>query len=122
MPEKPEFIYNTPGDWQATKMGPYLFDGRGDWIGFVNDRDVYTRDGEWIGTLSKDGRVLRKRTTERKPLTSAIPPKPAYTRADLPGRAPLPMQMAELGFDMIDVLDEDPEIFKRLSDLRPDLD
>ena len=30
--------------------------------------------------------------------------------------------MAELNYSVIDVLDEDPDIFKRISDLRPDLD
>jgi hypothetical protein len=37
-----------------------------------------------------------------------------------PARAPLPPQNAELGFDKIDVLEEDPNIFKRISDLTPD--
>jgi hypothetical protein len=30
--------------------------------------------------------------------------------------------MAELNYSIIDVLEEDPEIFKRISDLRPDMD
>jgi hypothetical protein len=30
--------------------------------------------------------------------------------------------MAELDFSTVDVLVEDPEIFKRVSDLRPDMD
>ena len=122
MAEKPEFIYDTRGDWQATRIGVYLFDGRGDWVGFTANRDVYTRDGEWIGELSRDGRVLRKRAAPRKQLNPNVPPNPNVKKADLPGRAPLPMQMAELRFDTIDVLEEDPEVFKRLSDLRPDMD
>jgi hypothetical protein len=122
MPEKPEFIYNTHGDWQATRVTVHIFDGRGDWVGFVEGRAVYTRDGEWIGDLSKDGRILRKRAGAKRPLNPNVPPKPTLTKRDLPGRSPLPQQMAELGYDTIDVLEEDPEVFKRLSDRRPDLD
>ncbi|MHB8629778.1 MAG: 4-fold beta flower protein [Aggregatilineales bacterium] len=122
MSDKPEFIYDTHGDWLATRIGTYIFDGRGDWVGFVEDRTVYTSDGEWVGDLSKDGRILRKRTAARLTLNSRVPPKPALKKADMPGRAPLPMQMAELRFDTIDVLEEDPEVFKRLSDRRPDMD
>lgn len=122
MPEKPEFIYDTHGDWQATRMGPYLFDSRGEWIGFTEARAVYTRDGEWVGDLAKDGRILRKRAGAKRPLNSSIPPKPTLKKSELPGRAPLPQQMGEFGFDMIDVLEEDPEVFKRLSDRRADMD
>ncbi len=122
MPEKPEFIYNTHGDWQGTRVAQYIFDGRGDWVGFVDGRAVYTRDGEWIGDLSKDGRILRKRAGAKRPLVKTIPVQPALTKRDLPGRAPLPQQMAELGYDTIDVLEEDPDVFRRLSDRRPDMD
>jgi hypothetical protein len=122
MPEKPEFIYDTHGDWQATRIGPYLFDGRGEWIGFVEGRAVHTRDGEWVGDLAKDGRILRKRAGAKRPLNTNIPVKPTIKKSELPGRAPLPQQMGEFGFDMIDVLEEDPEVFKRLSDRRADMD
>ncbi len=122
MAEKPEFIYDTHGDWQATRIEKYVFDGRGEYIGFVEGRTIYTRDGEWVGDLSKDGRILRKRAGAKKPLNPNLPAKPLLKKSDLPGRAPLPQQMAEIGYDTIDVLEEDPEIFKRLSDRRPDLD
>ena len=122
MTEKPEFIYDTHGDWQATRIGPYIFDGRGEWIGFTEGRAVFTRDGEWIGDLAKDGRILRKRAGAKRPLNNNIPPKPPHKKSDMPGRAPLPQQMGEFGFDMIDVLEEDPEVFKRLSDRRADMD
>ena len=122
MTEKPEFIYDTHGDWQATRIGPYIFDGRGEWVGFTEGRSVYTRDGEWVGDLAKDGRILRKRAGAKRPLNSNVPPKPTLKKSDLPGRAPLPQQMGEFGFDTIDVLEEDPEVFKRLSDRRADMD
>jgi hypothetical protein len=120
-PNKPAFIFDTYGDWQATKIGNYLFSPRGEYIGYVEDEDVYKRDGEWIGRLSKDGRILRKRTERRRefhPNPPAVPPRPEK----LPPRAPLPPMMAELNFSTIDVLEEDPGIFKQISDLRPDID
>ena len=92
MTEKPEFIYDTHGDWQATRIGPYIFDGRGEWIGFTEFRSVYTRDGEWVGELAKDGRILRKRAGAKRPLNSNVPPKPTLKKSELPGRAPLPQQ------------------------------
>ncbi len=121
MAEKPEFIYDTHGDWQATRIEQYIFDGRGEYIGFLEGRAVYTRDGEWVGDLSKDGRILRKRAGAKKPLNTNFPIKPTQKKSDLPGRAPLPQQMAEIGYDTIDVLEENPEVFKRLSDRRKDI-
>ncbi|MFQ3568062.1 MAG: hypothetical protein SNJ59_13810 [Aggregatilineales bacterium] len=120
-PKKPFFIFDTAGDWLATKLGDYIFDTRGDYIGFVRGEsyDVYTASGEWIGNLYHDGRIVRKRSAPRPPLLRELPPKPAKPER-LPSRAPLPPQTAELGFDKIDVLEWDPEIFKRLSDLTPD--
>ena len=122
MPDKPEFIYNTSGDWLATAMGQHIFDSRGEYIGYLDQRGVYTRDGEWIGDLSKDGRVLRKRAGKKKPLHPNPLPKPAVKPSNLPGRAPLPPQNAEIGYDTLDVLEEDPDVFKRLSDRRADMD
>jgi hypothetical protein len=120
-PNKPFYIYDTAGDWQAIKFGYFIFDTRGEYIGFcINDvHDVYTAGGEWIGNLIPDGRIVRKRTAPRLPLYKHLPPKPAKPEK-LPARAPLPPQTADLGFDKIDVLEWDPEIFKRLSDLTPD--
>jgi hypothetical protein len=120
-PNKPWFIFDTAGDWLGTKLGNYIFDPRGDYIGFVigENYDVYTASGEWIGYLYHDGRIVRKRSMQRPPLLKSLPPKPAKPDK-LPGRAPLPPQNGELGFDKIDVLEWDPEIFKRLSDLTPD--
>jgi hypothetical protein len=120
-PAKPFFVFDTPGDWHAVVLGHSIFDTRGDYIGFVRgeQHDVFTASGEWIGNLFPDGRIVRKRSTPRPPLLKQLPPKPPKP-ANFPGRAPLPPQNAELGFDKLDVLDEDPDIFKRLSDLTPD--
>jgi hypothetical protein len=121
-PIKPQFIYNTSGDWMATVLGPHIFDSRGEYIGFTEGANAYTRDGEWVGDVSKDGRILRKRTGKTKPLHPNPVAKPLTKPSTLPGRAPLPPQTADIGYDMIDVLEEDPEVFKRLSDRRADMD
>ncbi|MBW4435785.1 MAG: hypothetical protein KME04_01530 [Pleurocapsa minor GSE-CHR-MK-17-07R] len=118
---KPFFVFDTPGDWHAVVLHHYIFDSRGEYIGFVmgEQHDVFTASGEWIGNLYPDGRIIRKRGTPRPPLLKQLPPKPPKP-ANFPARAPLPPQNGELGFDKLDVLDEDPEVFKRLSDLTPD--
>ncbi|NDJ76574.1 MAG: hypothetical protein GYB65_09980 [Chloroflexi bacterium] len=120
-PNKPYFIFDTYGDWQATKIGNHIYSSRGDYIGFVEGEDVYKRDGEWVGRLSKDGRILRKRTERRRDFHPNPPAKPEKPEK-MPPRAPLPPMMAELNYSVIDVLDEDPDTFKRISDLRPDMD
>jgi hypothetical protein len=122
-PSKPLFIFTTSGDWSATLLDVRLYDTRGEYIGFIEgaaEKLVYTREGEWVGMLTKDGRITRKRGAQRRPLHAAplakLPQKPA-----LPGRSPLPPQMSELSYDTVDMLEEDPDVFKRLSDRRKDL-
>ncbi len=121
-PQKPEFVFNTAGDWQATVIeGKYVYDTRGEYVGYLEARAVYTRDGEWVGDLAKDGRILRKRAGKSRPLHPNPVGRPT-AKPTLPGRAPLPPQNAEISYDTIDVLEEDPDVFKRLSDRRPDMD
>ncbi len=120
-PNKPVFVYDTHGDWLATKIGNAVYDTRGDYVGYLEGEDVYKRDGEWIGRLSKDGRILRKRSERRTELHPNPPPVPEKPER-LPPRAPLPPMTASLEYSIVDVLDEDPEIFKRVSDLRPDME
>ncbi len=120
-PNRPVFIFDTRGDWYATRVGDFIFSPRGEYVAYVEDGEVYKRDGEWIGRLSKDGRILRKRTERRRELHPNPPPAPSKPE-NLPPRAPLPPMMAELTYGVIDVLDEDPDTFKRISDLRPDMD
>lgn len=113
------FIWNTHGDWIATLVNGHLWDPAGNWIGWVEGEDVYKADGEWIGTLSRDGRILRRRSELRHGLHPRIPPTPP--KPDLPALPPLPPLFAELSHSVVDVLERDPDIFKRLSDLRRDI-
>ncbi len=119
-PNKPFFIFDTAGDWHATVLGWYIFDARGDYIGFIRNEgfDVYTTSGEWIGNIINDGRIIRNRNADRPPLLKQLPAKPPKPK--LPPRAPLAPQTGDLGFSKIDVLEWDPEVFKRISDLTPD--
>jgi hypothetical protein len=117
---KHEFIFDTRGDWMMTRIGGYLWDTRGNWVAWLEEQNVYSLDGEYLGTLSHDHRLLRKRSGNRPPLRTDIPPKPP--KPDLPARAPLPPMFAELRYDTIDVLEEDPDVLKRVSELRPDMD
>lgn len=120
-PNKPVFIFDSHGDWLATKIGDYIWDSRGDYVGYISGTDVFKRDGEWVGRLSKDGRILRKRT-ERRTELDPQPPLPPSKPERMPARAPLPPMMASLEFSIIDVLEEEPDVFKRISDLRKDMD
>jgi len=116
---KPQFIWNTAGDWSATLVDGFVFDQGGFWVGWLDGEEVFTTDGEWVGTLSRDLRILRKRAAPRPPLRTDLPPRPP--KPDLPGRAPLPPSFSELTYAIYDVLEEDPEVFKRLSDMRRDM-
>src|SRR5258706_3811756 len=120
-PTKPFFIYNRRGYGRLPAVPPYIYDTRGECIGFLEGQDVYTFDGEWVGGLIKDGRITRKRAGKKKPLHPNPPPKLKVKPSNLPARAPLPPQTGDLSYDTVDVMEEDPEIFKRLSDRRKDL-
>jgi hypothetical protein len=121
-PDEPFFVFDSHGEWHATLLNNCLWDARGDYIGFVRgaNHDVYTVYGEWIGNLSPDGRIVRKRVTNRQvmlKIRKLPPPKPN----NLPPRAPLPPMTADLGYHYIDVLEWDPNVFKNVPDLKPDL-
>lgn len=121
---KPFFVYDTRGEWHATLIDGCLWDARGDYIGFVRgeNHDVYTAYGEWVGNLAKDGRIVRKRNLyERPKLLNDRPARPAKP-TNLPPRAPLPPLTGDLGYSLIDVLDWDPDIFKNVPDVKPDLE
>ena len=110
-------IYSTNGEWVALLREGRLYDTRGDWIGWLEGRDVYTRDGEYAGFLSDDGRILRERVRRQRPRRPA-PPTPPRIRP--PAKVPLAPLFAEQPWNLVDVFEEAPEVFKYISDLRPD--
>ncbi len=112
-------IYSTTGKWVALLENDHLYDTTGEWIAWIEDRDVYTRDGEWVGFLSGDGRVLRERIRKQRPLRPA-PPAPCKIKP--PATVPLPPMFAELPWNLVDVFEEEPEVFQFVSELRPDLE
>ena len=110
-------IYATSGEWVALLQNGYLFDTRGEWIGWLDGQDVYSLDGFYVGVLSTDSRILRERLRPERP-RHRLPPAPPKTRP--PAMVPLAPLFAELPWKTIDVFEEEPEVFKFISDLRPD--
>ena len=103
---RPKPIYTTNGDWSALIVMPYIFDTRGEWIGWVSSEDeVYDIDGSYVGWLTDEGRILRKRSTNKTEKLEA-PDPPDSLRA--PATIPLPPLMRELPYGVIDVFEEEP--------------
>ncbi len=101
-------IYTTKGDWSALMVFPFVFNTQGEWVGWVTpDRQVYDVDGHYVGWLTADPRVLRRRTYDQ-PLPRKTPPV-APERIRPPATVPLPPMMADLPFENVDVLLEEPE-------------
>ncbi len=121
-PEKTFFIFDTRGDVHGVLIGQYLYDMRGEYMGYVRGEDynVFTGSGEWVGNIWPDGRIVRKRNFQRPPLETDKPA--AQPKIRITARIPLPAMAADLGFDKVDVLEWDDEIFKRISDLTPDIE
>lgn len=116
-------IYTSRGDLGAFLLYPYIYNVRGEWIGWVgSDRSVYSVHGNYVGMLSKDPRILRKRewTIDTKPHKQPPPPPPPIRP---PAHVPLAPLMAEVKLNMIDVLDEAPELMPPIDfgDLREDM-
>ena len=105
---KPIPIYNTPGDWVAMMLYPYIYSTVGEWIGWITPKkDVYNVHGIYVGWLTKEPRILRRRTQEGMLARRDPPPKPDRIRP--PATVPLPPMMAELPFEILDVFDDDRE-------------
>jgi hypothetical protein len=101
-------IYSTKGDWSALMVFPFVFNTLGEWVGWVTpDRQVYDVDGLYVGWLTPDPRVLRRRTYDQ-PLPRKTPPV-APERIRPPATVPLPPMMADLPFENVDVLLDEPE-------------
>ncbi|MBN2043965.1 MAG: hypothetical protein JW757_02995 [Anaerolineales bacterium] len=101
-------VYSSKGDTEAYLQYPYLFNCQGDWIGFVTrDREVYSVYGQYVGWLSNDPRILRKRSYSYDKPKITPPPKPK--KLVVPALGPLAPLMAELTYDVVDILQEWPD-------------
>jgi hypothetical protein len=74
-----------------------------------------------VGTLTNDPRIIRKRSIESMPRQKP-PQAPAPMR--VLANIPLPKMMSDLTPDMIDVLQDEPELLHTLDagELRLDMD
>jgi hypothetical protein len=117
-------IYTTQGDVGAFLLYPYIYSAIGDWIGWVtSDRGVYSVHGHFVGTLSKGPRILRKREWDSATAPPRQPP-PSPPPIRPPVNVPLAPQMAEVALNMIDVLEEAPELMPPVDfgELRDDME
>jgi hypothetical protein len=115
-------VYSSRGDPEAFLAYPYLFNRNGEWIGFLTpQREVYSVLGCYVGSLTNDPRIVAKRSGESKP---RLKPPQAPPRIQVPAMTPLPKLMADLSYETIDVLLDEPERLHTLDagELRQDLD
>ncbi len=120
---RPIPIYTSRGDLGAFLIYPNIFNLSGEWLGFVtSSREVYSIRGDYVGWLSDERRILRKRSDDYSKPKLKPPPKPSKTFP--PANFPLAPLMPELGFDVIDVLLDEPDLMPTadVGELRPDMD
>ena len=102
-------IYTTRGDVGAFLAYPYLYSSAGEWVGWVTqDREVYSVYGGYVGWIGSGPRILRKRADSYGKATRSIPKPPDNITP--PARVPLAPMMPELPMEIIDVLDEAPDL------------
>lgn len=102
-------IYTTRGDLGGFLQYPYLFSVDGEWIGWVTpEQKVYSVRGAYVGKLTKEPRVLREREY-RSDIPRLVPPQPPAAIRP-PARVPLAPMMPEIAQNLIDVLDEAPDL------------
>jgi hypothetical protein len=95
----------------------------GEWIGFVlSNQEVYSVYGEYVGYMTKDPRILRKRSYDftKKRITPLKNPG----KLPVPGTIPLAPLMADLSFEIIDILMDEPDKMPTLDsgEFRKDLE
>jgi hypothetical protein len=119
----PMIIFTSRGDWGAFLIYPHLFNQIGEWIGWATSkREIFNLDGICVGSISNDQRILRKRVMDSQPSKRPLPSPPAKPR--IPASIPLPPQMAELPFDMIDILEDMPDLLHTMDsgEFKPDVE
>lgn len=116
-------VYTTRGEAAAFMFYPYLFNASGEWVGFVTpSREVYSVLGYYVGFLSKDPRILRKRSEDD--LRPRLSPPPTPPRIKVPPNVPLARLMSDLSHELIDVLEDEPQRLHTTDagEMRPDMD
>ena len=104
-------------------MYPHLYNPQGEWIGWVtSDRQVYSVHGQYVGWVSSEPRILRKPADAFERPYRQPPFQPTRIRV-LP-QYPLAPMMPELTRDVVDVLDEMPDLLPTVDfgELRQDMD
>lgn len=108
IPRRAVPIYTSFGECRAYIIYPWIINLSGEWIGFVlSNQEVYSVHGEYVGYLTKDPRILRKRTYDFTKKRLKAPNSPG--RMPVPGSIPLAPLMADLTFDIIDILLDEPD-------------
>jgi hypothetical protein len=116
-------VYTSLGDCASFLVFPFLFSMLGEWIGWVTpDRQVFDVDGVYVGWLTEEPRILRRKTYDM-PMPRKTPPVPP-SKFRAPSTVPLPPMMAELPFEYLDVLLDEPERLHTTDsgELKKDLD
>lgn len=116
-------IYTSTGRMGALMRYPYIFNVQGEWIGWVAPtREVYSVHGHYVGWMTKDPRILRKRTFDHTQPRRTPPSNPPRLRP--PSSVPLAPLLPELKYSELDVLEDMPELMPTLDagELREDMD
>ena len=93
-----------------------LYDTRGSWVGYLSKTgQVFSVTGKYVGWLSKDFRILRKKV-QNQTMPLHPPPAPPTLKVRLPPHVALAPLMADLPFDTLDVMQEEPERLHTLDD------
>ena len=102
-------IYTSRGDVGGFLRYPHLFNTEGEWIGWVTkNQEVFSVRGNYVGKITKEPRILREREFRSDQPRLAPPSAPHPIRP--PATVPLAPLMAEIAQNLIDVLDEAPDL------------
>lgn len=116
-------IYSSSGEVKAFLAYPYIYSPTGEWIGWVKpDRKVYSVHGHYVGEMSNEPRILRKREESLNRERQRPPSPPPLLRP--PYNVPLAPLMREVPQNLVDVLDEVPELLPPMDygELRDDME
>lgn len=116
-------LYTTHGDVGAILRYPYLFNPQGEWFGWVtSSREVFSIYGTYVGQISHEWRILRPRNLESGHPICLPPARPR--RILPPAHFPLPSLMPELTPNLIDVLEEAPDLLPAIDSgaIKPDME